>query len=149
MQDADLFTKHPPNNEQRLDQYGQLGEVIDELFDPRVKLDRPDHAHLETEVAQGGAQVVLNGDGFRLQQPAVGQQHPQFLAAQRLYMDGTIKPICAMPRASLRSVLLTCAFNAARICRVSTQITGKPASARVLNSHCDSGPASNPIRLKW
>jgi len=50
--------------------------------------------------------------------------------------------ICAMPRASLRSVLLICAFNTARMCRVSTQITGKPASARALNSHCDSGPAS-------
>ena len=78
MQDADLFTKHPPNNEQRLDQYGQLGEVIDELLDPRLKLDRPDHAHLETEVAQGGAQVVLNGDGFRLQQLAVGRSIRSF-----------------------------------------------------------------------
>ena len=48
----------------------------------------------------------------------------------------------------VRSVLLICAFNTARMCRVSTQITGKPASARALNSHCDSGPASNPIRLK-
>src|SRR5881397_1067178 len=54
-----------------------------------------------------------------------------------------------MPRASLRSVLLICAFNTACMCRVSTQITGNPASARALNSHCDSGPASNPIRLKW
>src|SRR5665213_3941420 len=52
-----------------------------------------------------------------------------------------------MPRASLRSVLLIWAFNTARMCRVSTQITGKPASASVLNSHCDSGPASSPIRL--
>ena len=31
-----------------------------------------------------------------------------------------------MPRASLRSVLLICAFNTARMCRVSTQIAGKP-----------------------
>jgi hypothetical protein len=54
-----------------------------------------------------------------------------------------------MPRASLRSVLLICAFNAARMCRVSTQITGSSASASALNSHCDSGPASSPIRLKW
>src|SRR5467141_2675162 len=53
-----------------------------------------------------------------------------------------------MPRASLRSVLFICAFNTACMCRVSTQITGNPASARALNSHCDSGPASNPIRLK-
>jgi hypothetical protein len=35
------------------------------------------------------------------------------------------------------------------MCRVSTQITGKPISARAPKSHCDSGPASNPIRLKW
>jgi adenylate cyclase len=33
--------------------------------------------------------------------------------------------------------------------RISTQITGKLASAKALNSHCDNGPASNPIRLKW
>jgi hypothetical protein len=32
---------------------------------------------------------------------------------------------------------------------LKAQITGKPASARALKSHCDSGPASNPIRLKW
>src|SRR6516165_5832367 len=51
-----------------------------------------------------------------------------------------------MPRASLRSVLLICAFSTARMCRVSTQITGKPASAKALYSHCASGPASSPIR---
>jgi len=28
------------------------------------------------------------------------------------------------------------------------QIAGKPASTSALKSHCDSGPASNPIRLK-
>src|SRR5580698_972085 len=50
-----------------------------------------------------------------------------------------------IPRASLRSVLLICAFSTACMCRVSTQTTGSSASARALNSHCDSGPASNPI----
>src|SRR5215468_3974307 len=35
-----------------------------------------------------------------------------------------------MPRASLRSVLLICAFNTACMCRVSTQIAGNSASAR-------------------
>src|SRR6266849_5651328 len=54
-----------------------------------------------------------------------------------------------MPRASLRSVLLICAFSTACMCRVSTQTAGNSASARALSSHCDSGPASNPIRLKW
>src|SRR5262249_22307374 len=51
-----------------------------------------------------------------------------------------------MPRASLRSVLLICAFNTARMCRVSTQITGESASAGALNSHCDRGPAFTPMR---
>jgi hypothetical protein len=32
-----------------------------------------------------------------------------------------------MPRSSLRSVLLICALSTARMCRVSTQITGKPS----------------------
>jgi hypothetical protein len=37
--------------------------------------------YLEPEVAQGAAQIVLNGNALRLQQLAVDQQHPQFLAA--------------------------------------------------------------------
>jgi hypothetical protein len=32
--------------------------------------------------------------------------------------------------------------------RVSTQIAGQPASTSALNSHCDSGPASRPIRFQ-
>jgi hypothetical protein len=32
-------------------------------------------------VAQSTAQVVLDGDGLRLQQLAMGQQHSQFLTA--------------------------------------------------------------------
>src|SRR5664280_1942080 len=67
------------------------------------------------------------------------------LCIRRLSGGRPARIICAMPRASFRSVLLICAFNTARMCRVSTQITGKSASARALNSHCDSGPASSPI----
>src|ERR1700757_1459203 len=54
-----------------------------------------------------------------------------------------------MPRASLRSVLLICAFSTACMCRVSTQITGNSASARALNSHCDNGPCfqSDPLEV--
>jgi AI-2E family transporter len=66
-------------------------------------------------------------------------------------MHWTVSPtriICAMPRASLRSVLLICAFNTARMCRVSTQITGKPASARALNSHCDPSHTTTGL-LVW
>src|SRR4029453_18599115 len=52
-----------------------------------------------------------------------------------------------MPRASLRSVLLICAFSTACMCRVSTQITGNSASAKALNSHCDSGFQSNSLEV--
>jgi len=31
---------------------------------------------------------------------------------------------------------------------IERETTGSPASARALNRHCDSGPASSPIRLK-
>src|ERR1700693_3228182 len=57
--------------------------------------------------------------------------------------------ICAIPRASLRPFLLICcAVSKAFMCRVSTQITGSSAAVNALTSHCDSGPASIPIRPK-
>src|SRR3954464_11813585 len=34
------------------------------------------------------------------------------------------------------------------MCRVSTQITGKPASASALKSHCESGPGFQPDPLE-
>jgi hypothetical protein len=37
------------------------------------------------------AQIILNGDGLRLQQLATGQQHAQFLTAQCLHVHRTIK----------------------------------------------------------
>jgi len=33
MQDAELLANDPPDNEQRFHQHGQLGKVLDELFD--------------------------------------------------------------------------------------------------------------------
>ena len=60
-------------------------------------------------------------------------------------MAGRYRPtriICAMPRASSRSLLLICAASAAFIWRVSTRVTGKPASAIALYCHCDKGPAT-------
>jgi hypothetical protein len=35
MQDADLFAQHPSDSEQRLNQGGQVGQVVDQLFDGR------------------------------------------------------------------------------------------------------------------
>src|SRR5215471_15029749 len=61
-----LGGKHSPDNKQRLDQQGHIGKVRDQLLDARLKLNRPHYAHLKAEVAQGGTQVVLDGDGLRL-----------------------------------------------------------------------------------
>src|ERR1035441_7212586 len=49
-----------------------------------------------------------------------------------------------MPRASLRSVLLICAFNTALMCRVSTQITGKPPETPLRQR---SGFQSDPLEV--
>ena len=56
----------PPDNEHRLDQHRQVGEVINKLLDAGLKLHLPNHANLETEVAQSAAQVILDGDRLRL-----------------------------------------------------------------------------------
>src|SRR5208282_4485442 len=81
VQDPDLRAQHPPDNEQRLNQNSQVGEVLDQLLDAGFELYCPDHLDLEAEVAQGAAQVIIDGNGLRLQQLAMGQQHAQFLAA--------------------------------------------------------------------
>src|SRR5262249_49046486 len=54
---------------------------LDKLPDTCLELDRPDHADLEAEVAQGGTKLVLDGNGLPLKQLAMGQQHPKLLAA--------------------------------------------------------------------
>src|SRR5262245_56076979 len=51
MQDTDLFTKHSPDNKQRLDQHGHIGKALGKLPDTRLEVHRPHHAHLKAEVA--------------------------------------------------------------------------------------------------
>src|SRR5579863_642653 len=52
----------PPDNKQRFDQNRQVGQVLDQLLDAGFKLHLPDHPHLEAEVTQSAAQVVVDGD---------------------------------------------------------------------------------------
>src|SRR5205814_7600839 len=47
---------------------------------------------------------------------------------------------CAIPRASLRSVLITMADSAPFTCRVSSSTTSNPAATKPACSHCDRGP---------
>jgi ribonuclease BN (tRNA processing enzyme) len=53
----EVVQQDPPDNEKGLDQHGQVGEALYKLLDARLELHRPHHAHLETEVAQAGAQI--------------------------------------------------------------------------------------------
>src|SRR5215471_18424905 len=57
--------------------------------------------------------------------------------------------ICARPRASLASVLLTFSDSAALAWRASTQITGTPACFNPWNNQFDNCPLSRPIRTAW
>src|SRR5262249_20814390 len=123
--------------------------VRDQLTNSSLELDRAHHANLEAEIAQRATQMVLDIERLGLQKLPTGQQHAALLAGQRLHMHRSVQAnthhLCNA-RASLRSLLLICADSAAFICRVSTQITGKHASANALYSHCDNGPASRPMR---
>jgi hypothetical protein len=41
VQDADLLTQHPPDNEHRFDQHGEVGGILDQLLDPLLELTVP------------------------------------------------------------------------------------------------------------
>ena len=108
MQDDDLFAWRPPDNEQRFHQYRQVGEALDQLLDAGLEPHLAGYSNLETEVTQSTAQIVLDGDGLRLQQLAMCQQHPQFLTAQRLDMHWTVKPHSHHLRVSRRGTCRRC-----------------------------------------
>lgn len=57
--------------------------------------------------------------------------------------------MCARPSASVASVLLRCADNAARTWRVSRQTAGLPSAFSSGCSHGDSAPASCPTRRSF
>src|SRR3974390_316224 len=92
MHDAKLFAQRASDNQQRFDKDGQIRDVFHEFLDARLKLHRSRHADLEPKVAQGGTQIVLDRNRLRLQQLAMGQQHPQLLTAYRLHMHWPIQP---------------------------------------------------------
>src|SRR5437588_4933064 len=111
----------------------------------------PTNADLETKVAQSGAEVILNSDSLRLQQFAVGQQHPQFLTAERLHMHRAIKP----DPHHLRYAAGVVAVSFVDLC-----LQHRPHVPCLNTDHRQAcfgegteqplrGPASSPIRLKW
>src|SRR6478736_3612826 len=67
-------------------------DAVQDHFQPASQShDRLFYSDLEAEVAQSTSQIILNGDGLRLQKLAMGQQHSQFLAAERLHMHRTVQ----------------------------------------------------------
>src|SRR3982074_257645 len=63
----------------------------DKLLDAGLEPHLSDHSDLEAEVTQSTAQIVLDCNRLRLQKLAMGQQHSQFLTAERLHMHRAIK----------------------------------------------------------
>src|SRR5436189_4515076 len=91
VQDDDLLAQRPPDDEQRLHQYRQVGDILDKLLDAGLEPHLANHSDLEAEVAQSTSQIVLDGNRLRLQKLAMGQQHSQLLTAQRLHMHRTVQ----------------------------------------------------------
>ena len=143
MQDAELLAKCPSDNEQRFDQRRQVGQVLDSFLMRASNLTVPTMPTLRPKLRRVPRRSLSMAIAFTAQQLGDGSAASAVSdCVTSVTCTGRSSPtriIWAMPRASLRSVLLICAFNTARMCRVSTQITGKPASASALNSHCDSG----------
>src|SRR5215469_15686793 len=128
VQHGELLAHDPADAEQRLGDRGQPRKARDEFADPRLVSTATDDAYFQTEIAQRAAQIRLDVQQLALKQLAAGQQYALFLGNQRLHMhwlEQADRIICAIPRASFRSVLLICcAVSKAFMCRVSTQITG-------------------------
>src|ERR1700720_960244 len=141
MQLGKLFTQDPARGEQRLHntrswiRCSKPTTPTIPTFSPKLR-NKP---RISFSIARAFSWSI-----FRAARSAL-----RFWLASVLTRTGRNKPtriICAIPRASLRSLLLTCALRNAFACRVSMQIAGTPASANPLNSHCDRGPASRPTR---
>lgn len=91
-------------------------------------------ADTRTAIAHSGIGAEVRAGAPK---PKIFKKKPRNYDPSIVTCTGRYSPthiICAIPRASLRSVLLICAFSTACMCRVSTHTTGSSASARALNS---------------
>src|SRR3984893_6382392 len=149
MQLGKLFTQDPARGEQRLHNIGSLRHSLDEVVDPLLETDNANDSDFSPKLRNKPRISFSIARAFSWSIFRAARSALRFWLASVLTCTGWNKPtriICAIPRASLRSLLLTCALRNAFACRVSMQIAGTPASANPLNSHCDRGPASRPTR---
>src|ERR1700728_1454809 len=106
-------------------------------------------AELQAKSAQRASQTQLDVMKLALQQFASAQQGPGFLRRHRFAVHRTEPAHADQMReqsASLRSVLTGISLKALRTCPVSSSSIAGPACFMPANSHCESGPASSPIR---
>src|SRR3979409_1798033 len=129
---AELLAQDPAGDQQRFDDRGQVRMDRNQLTNSSLELDRAHHANLEAEIAQRASRSFSMSSALACKSWRLVSSMRRFWLASVFTCTGRYRPtriICVMPRASLRSLLLISADSAAFICRVSTQITGKPASA--------------------
>ena len=88
MQDGEALPQALTGFEQASHDLGQLRKARHELADPVLEPDLANDPDLEPKVAQQTADVVLDGNGFFLQQLASCQQGASVLAGERLHMNG-------------------------------------------------------------
>ncbi len=82
--------------------------VRDQLTNSSLEFDRAHYANLEAEIAQRATQIVLDVERLSLQSWRLVSSMRRFWLASVFTCTGRYRPtriICAMPRASLRSLL--------------------------------------------
>src|SRR6267378_6235851 len=125
---------------------------VDRRADTRRKLAAQAFGQDPTKCLQNAAHAILQRRDLRHDLGTRHQQCTHGLAVEPLHRHLAVQPtrmICARPRASLASVLLTFSDSAALAWRASTQITGRPAPFNSWNSQLDNCPLSSPIRTAW
>src|ERR1700730_988556 len=108
MQLGKPFTQDPARGEQRLHNIGQLRHSLDEVVDPLLETDNANDSDFQSKIAQQTTDIVPDRKSLFLEYLSSGEERPSFLACKRT-CTGWNKPtriICAIPRASLRSLLL-------------------------------------------
>src|SRR4051794_29543779 len=121
----------------------------DQRAHPRRELPFADLAHLEPEACRRPRKLSSTSRILACSCLRATSSARTCWAGADLQWTGRNQPIrssCAMPRASLRSVLTIIAESAAFTCLVSSSTASNPALTRAVWSHCDKGPASRPMR---
>ncbi len=103
----------------------------------------------DAKYLQQPAHLVRQINGLVQQGFPCAQQCPNAVRLPALHMnraEPTVRKIWAMPRASLRSVLLRIAESAAQTWRASMQTTSNPSAFNPWNKCWLKVPDSNPMR---